>query len=79
MDLKSGDKNVATVETSLFLMGCKNFGGKSNLLNGYYLPFDEYVSAFGQRYSLVANHSEPLRSVFVIRIAGNQPAAGFTK
>lgn len=52
---------------------------KSNLLNGYYLPFDEYVSAFGQRYSLVANHSEPLRSVFVIRIAGNQPAAGFTE
>lgn len=31
MDLKSGDKNVATVETSLFLMGCKNFGGKALL------------------------------------------------
>lgn len=31
MDLKSGEKNVATIETSLFLMGCKDFGGKALL------------------------------------------------
>lgn len=31
LDLKSGETNVATVETSLFLMGCKDFGCKALL------------------------------------------------